>query len=213
MCSSGVSTASRFLKTSAAEILQRLPDLQRREGDVGRGERLAVMPGDALAQLEGDRQPVGRSFPAMSRAAASSPSLPSKEASASGSTILLEMKKTPFEATIAGLRLRGSESAATIRRPPFFGVSSAKAKRGQGSGGQQQAGSLEHTASRNPKLPHRLAPVLAPFRATVISAVDYGRRLAECQRRIFPAEPISGNFGPQMTVRRSDGGIPARAGT
>ena len=64
VCSSGVSTASRLAKTSAAEILQRLPDLQRREGDVGRGERLAVMPGDALAQLEGDGQAVGRAFPA-----------------------------------------------------------------------------------------------------------------------------------------------------
>ncbi|OWK22093.1 hypothetical protein AJ88_15080 [Mesorhizobium amorphae CCBAU 01583] len=51
-----------------------------------------------------------------------SPSLPSKEASASVSTTLLEMKKTPFEATMAGLRLRGSESAATTSRPPFFGV-------------------------------------------------------------------------------------------
>src|SRR5436190_20005487 len=51
-----------------------------------------------------------------------SPSLPSKEASASVSTILLEMKKTPLEATMAGWRLRGSESAATTSRPPFFGA-------------------------------------------------------------------------------------------
>ena len=53
----------QILEDDAAEVLQRLPDLQRREGDVGRGERLAVMPGDAFAQLEGDRQPVGRAFP------------------------------------------------------------------------------------------------------------------------------------------------------
>ena len=43
----------QILEHDAAEILQRLPDLQRREGDVGRGERLAVMPLDAVAQLEG----------------------------------------------------------------------------------------------------------------------------------------------------------------
>jgi hypothetical protein len=43
---------------------------------------------------------------------------------------LLDRKNTPLEATIAGLRLRGSESAATVRRPPFFGVSSANAMAG-----------------------------------------------------------------------------------
>ena len=112
-----------ILEYDAAEILQRLPYLQRREGDVGRGERLAVMPFDAIAQLEGDasaRRPIP---PTLWRGVPSSPPSPSKEASASGSTILLDRKKTPFEATIAGLRLRGSESAATVRRPPFFGVS------------------------------------------------------------------------------------------
>src|SRR5690606_39036903 len=49
-----------------------------------------------------------------------SPFAPSKEASASGSITLLATKKTPFEATMAGLRLRGSESAATTRRPPLL---------------------------------------------------------------------------------------------
>ena len=47
-----------------AEVLQRLPDVERREGDVGRGEGLAVVPGHAFAQLEGDRKAVGRAFPA-----------------------------------------------------------------------------------------------------------------------------------------------------
>ena len=204
----------QILEDDAAEILQRLPDLQRREGDVGRAERLAVMPFDAVAQLEGDRQPVGRSFPGLSRAVRPARPSPSKEASASGSTILLDRKKTPLEATIAGLRLRGSESAATVRRPPFFGVSSAKAKRGQGSGGQQQAGSLEHTASRNPKLPHRLAPVLAPFRATA----DLCGRLWKAARRM-PEKDFSGraNIGKfwttddGSTLQRSR--LPARAGT
>src|SRR5690606_2253519 len=46
------------------------------------------------------------------------PFSPSNEASASGSTTLLAMKKTPLEATTAGLRFFGSESAATTRRPP-----------------------------------------------------------------------------------------------
>ena len=45
------------LEHDAPEILQRLPDLQRREGDIGRGEGLAVVPGHALAQLEGDVLP------------------------------------------------------------------------------------------------------------------------------------------------------------
>ncbi|EGE55379.1 hypothetical protein RHECNPAF_930023 [Rhizobium etli CNPAF512] len=47
----------------AAEILQRLPDFEGGEGNVDRGERLAVVPGDAVAQLEGDGTAVGRAFP------------------------------------------------------------------------------------------------------------------------------------------------------
>ena len=47
----------------AAEILQRLPDVERREGDIGGGEGLAVVPGHALAQMERHRKPVLRAFP------------------------------------------------------------------------------------------------------------------------------------------------------
>lgn len=52
----------------ASEILQRFPDLHRREGDISRRERLAVMPGDALAQLERDRQAVFGTLPARRQA-------------------------------------------------------------------------------------------------------------------------------------------------
>ena len=45
------------------EVLQRLPHRKCREGDVGRGERLSVVPGHAFAQLEGDRLSVIRAFP------------------------------------------------------------------------------------------------------------------------------------------------------
>lgn len=110
-----------------AEILQRLPDLERGEGDIERGERLAVMPGDAVAQLEGDGEAVGRTFPGGGKARRK-PVLASNEASASGSTTLLAMKKTPFEATMAGLRFFGSESAATTSRPPL-GAACARACR------------------------------------------------------------------------------------
>ena len=41
-----------------------LPHLHGGVLDIGRGERLAVVPVHALAQLEGDRLPVGRSLPA-----------------------------------------------------------------------------------------------------------------------------------------------------
>ena len=54
----------QILEHGAAKILQRLPDLQRREGDVGGGEGLAVMPFDAVAQFERHRQAVGGTFPA-----------------------------------------------------------------------------------------------------------------------------------------------------
>ena len=42
-----------------------LPHVHGGEFDVGRGERLAVVPGDALAQLEGHGLAVGRGFPAL----------------------------------------------------------------------------------------------------------------------------------------------------
>ena len=52
----GVGRFHRFqvAEHGAAEIAVLLPDLQRGEGDVGGGERLAVVPGDALAQGEGE---------------------------------------------------------------------------------------------------------------------------------------------------------------
>ena len=60
------------------------------------------------------------------------PSLPSYDASANGSITLLATKNTPFEATMAGLRFGGSESAATTSRPPFAG-SADQVARGKAS--------------------------------------------------------------------------------
>jgi hypothetical protein len=76
----------------------------------------------------------------------SSPSLPVKEASASGSTTLLATKKTPLEATIAGFRLRGSESAATISRPPLLGVCA------QSAAGSAVEASRKVDPARTPRL-------------------------------------------------------------
>ena len=122
VCSSGVSTASRFLKTSAAEILQRLPDVQRREGDVGRGEWLAVVPGHAFAQLEGDGQSVGRAFPAR-REPRRKPVLAFDRKLRPAARSPCSRRRTRrSRRRSAGLRFFGSESAATTRRPPFFGV-------------------------------------------------------------------------------------------
>ena len=48
-----------------AVIEDLLPHVHRGECDVGRGEWLAVVPGDALAQLEGHGLAVGRGLPAL----------------------------------------------------------------------------------------------------------------------------------------------------
>ena len=66
---------------------------------------------------------------------------------------LLDTKNTPFEATIAGLRLRGSESAATVSRPPSSAVL-GKGDPRQRRGSEQQGGSLESAAPRNPDVTH-----------------------------------------------------------
>ena len=121
VCSSGVSTASRSLNTVRPRFCS---GFQTCSAENATSAEVKGLPSCHLTPSRSlnvtDRPSVAPSQLVASRG--SSPSLPSKEASASGSTNLLEMKKTPLDATIAGLRLRGSESAATTSRPPFFGV-------------------------------------------------------------------------------------------
>ena len=119
--SSGVSTASRSLNTTRPRFcsgFQTCSAEKATSAEVNGLPSCQLTPSRSLKVT--DRPSAEPSQLVASRGA--SPSLPSNEASASGSTTLLAMKNTPLEATIAGLRLRGSESAATTSRPPFFGV-------------------------------------------------------------------------------------------
>ena len=117
VCSSGVSTASRLAKTRRPRFCSGFHTCSAEKATSAEVKGLPscqVTPSRSLKVT--DRPSAEPSQTVASRGA--SPFSPSKEASASGSITLLAMKKTPFDATIAGLRFFGSESAATIRRPP-----------------------------------------------------------------------------------------------
>lgn len=117
VASSGVSTASRLAKTIRPRFCK---GFQTSSAEKATSAEVKGLPS---CQVTPSRRRNVTESPSSdpSQAVASrgaSPSLPSKDASASGSTTLLATKNTPLEATMAGLRFFGSESAATISLPP-----------------------------------------------------------------------------------------------
>ncbi len=130
VCSSGVSTFSSVLNTTRPRFCNGF------QTSIAEKATSADVKGVSSCHFTPSRKwkvavsPSSEPFQLVARRG-SRPFSPSKEASASGSITLLATKKTPFEATIAGLRLRGSESAATTSRPPFCALSSAAAHRGK----------------------------------------------------------------------------------
>src|SRR5215208_3212206 len=104
--------------------------------------------------------------------------------------ILLDMKNTPLEATMAGLRLRGSESAATVRRPPFFGWSWAKAI----------AGSAVEASSR-------LVPLRTPRREILNSCIVF---IVVSMRRAVSRFLLNGGE-PPSSLQQIMGGLPENA--
>ncbi len=101
----------------AAEILQRLPDAECRIGDVSRGERLAIVPFHAFAQLEGDRLAVGGAFPGGGEARCQ-PVLAVEGGFGEGFDHLARDKENAVRGDNRGVEVFRLGSAATIRRPP-----------------------------------------------------------------------------------------------
>ena len=133
VCSSGVSTASRLAKTRRPRFcsgFQTLSAEKATSAEVNGLPSCQVTPSRSLKVTESPSAEPSQLV--ASRGAR--PSLPSKEASASGSTTLLATKNTPFEATIGRvevLRLgigRDDEAAAPPVRMPLRGRAVAAAK-------------------------------------------------------------------------------------
>jgi len=127
--SSGVSTVSRLAKTMRPRFCRGFQTLSAEKATSAEVKGLPSCQVTPSRSLNVTESPSSEPSQAVARRG-ESPSLPSKEASASGSITLLATKNTPFEATMAGLRFFGSESAATISRPPV-GAACARAKVGR----------------------------------------------------------------------------------
>ena len=115
----------------------------------------------------------------------SRPSGPSKEASASGSTTLLATKNTPFEATIAGLRLRGSEVGGDDQPSSSSSASAPTASR---------AARWSRAARPKPERSERLESVIRSI-SLVLLASALGLRAARIEGRL--AEGEEGNVAIQ----------------